>query len=136
MNKKTGLIGILVLVILFVAVSAYAFNNNPYVQPIGDKSTKLALYNNNTNVWLHVDLQLEQVIPENGKKKTFYLDNIVKPNGKVTIDLSKILGYGNKKLPVGDNHQDPDPGKDSITPTAEGKSNLNMNLQGSVQYTK
>ena len=72
-------------------LSPYVFNNNPYVQPIGDKSTKLALYNNNSNVWLHVDLQLEQVNLKNGKKESFYLETFMKPNGKVTIDLSNFF---------------------------------------------
>ena len=99
MNKKTGLIAILVLVILGAAATVYAFNSNP--NQIGDKSTKLSLSNNNNNAWLHVNLQI-QYTPDNGEKKTVYLDNIVKPGEKLTIDLSKALGYGNKKLPVGE----------------------------------
>ena len=98
MNKKTGLIALLVLVILSAAASVYAFNTNP--NQIGDKSTKLALSNNNKKAWLHVNLQI-QYTPKNGKKKTVYIENIIKPGEKLTIDLSKALGYGNQKITRG-----------------------------------
>ncbi|MGZ4857097.1 MAG: hypothetical protein ACXVZU_01890 [Methanobacteriaceae archaeon] len=139
MNKKAGLISLLVLVILVAGVSAYAFNNQPYGKPIGDKSTKLALYNNNPNVWLHVDLQLEKVKLKNGKRQTLYVETFMKPAklkpdgtmkpGSVTIDLSQLLGYGNHKLPAGTTIRILS-WKGLYNPKAGGSSNLNLNMQG------
>jgi hypothetical protein len=45
---------------------------------------------------------IENATLKNGTVQNFYIETWTKPvNGTVTIDLSKLLGYGNEKLPAG-----------------------------------
>ncbi|EKQ54216.1 MAG: hypothetical protein B655_0873 [Methanobacterium sp. Maddingley MBC34] len=102
MRKNLGLLAILAVVIVVVAVSGCSNNNSnntTNVNAINEKSTKVALYNNNNDTWLQVEL-VGNVTFKNGTNATFYSDVYVKPNGNATIDLSQLLGYGNEKLPA------------------------------------
>ena len=140
MKKNAGIIAILALIIVVVAaVGAASFNNNSNVHPISAKSTKLALYNNNPDAWLHMDLVAEGVTFKNGTTSNLYIEAFMepaklKPNGKiqpgtVTIDLSQLLGYGNEKLPAGTIIRILS-WKGLYNPTAGGTSNLDLTMQG------
>jgi hypothetical protein len=130
MNKNAGLLALIAIVIVVVAASGCSTNAKQAVKtPVGDKSTKLALTNNDPNAWLHVDLQLVNVTLKNGKMETLYLETFMKPGGTLTIDLSKLLGYGNNKLPAGTTIRILS-WKGLYNPTAGGTSNLDLTMQG------
>jgi hypothetical protein len=71
------------------------------VTDISEKGTKFSVHNNGTT-YAVLDLIIENATLKNGTTQTFYGEVWIKPvNGTVTIDLSKLLGYGNEKLPAG-----------------------------------
>ena len=63
-------------------------------------ATKITYYNDGTT-WVHMNVIYENVTLKNGGVQTFYSDVYIKPKSSVTIDLSKLAGYGNEKLPPG-----------------------------------
>lgn len=98
-------IGIAIILIAAIAVGAYALTattssntNNGIVAAATDQDTKLDIHNNNPNVWAHVDLVFNAT-SKNGTTQTWYVEAFAQPGGNITIDLSKLLGYDNQKLP-------------------------------------
>ena len=63
-------------------------------------ATKITYYNDGTT-WVHMNVIYENVTLKNGGVQTFYSDVYIKPKSSVTVDLSKLAGYGNEKLPAG-----------------------------------
>lgn len=63
-------------------------------------ATKITYYNDGTT-WVHMNVIYENVTVKNGGVQTFYSDIYIKPKSSVTVDLSKLAGYGNEKLPPG-----------------------------------
>lgn len=87
-----------------VALSSFMFkasDSGLNVTDVSVKGTKLSIHNNGTT-WAVLDLIIENATLKNGSVETFYGEVWIKPvNGTATIDLSKLLGYGNEKLPAG-----------------------------------
>ena len=63
-------------------------------------ATKITYYNDGTT-WVHMNVIYENVTLKKGGVQTFYSDVYIKPKSSVTVDLSKLAGYGNEKLPSG-----------------------------------
>lgn len=63
--------------------------------------TKLDLVNINTQNWESVEMFIPNATTSNGTIKNFYIVTWIEPNSNITIDLSNMLGYGNKTLPEG-----------------------------------
>ena len=99
MRKNLGLLAILAVVIVVVAVSGCNNNNTTNSNDVNAKSTKLAIINNG-DTWMQIEL-VANVTHKNGTNMTVYVENFIKPKENVTVDLSKMLGYGNEPLPAG-----------------------------------
>ncbi|MDO8870341.1 MAG: hypothetical protein Q7V10_06270 [Methanobacteriaceae archaeon] len=102
MNKNILFIALIVILVAIIGVAAYMMLT-PSAEPsqVGEKGTKFAIHNNGTT-WAHVDMIIENATLKNGTVQNFYIETWMKPtNGSVVIDLSKLLGYGNEKLPAG-----------------------------------
>jgi uncharacterized protein YxeA len=103
---KTSIIIIAIIIIAVIIVGAFAaMSMNTTSTPqttynITEKGTKLNLKNNNTQLWSHMDIVIENVTVKNGSKQNFYLEAWVKPGENLTIDLSSLFGYGNERLPA------------------------------------
>jgi len=96
MDKKAWIIIIIVaLIIIVAAVLLWKPPTQKVAQP-----TVLALENNAGDHWTHSVAVMENVTKADGTIINFYADIWIKPNDKVTIDLSKELGY-NGSLPAG-----------------------------------
>ncbi len=98
MRKNLGLLAILAVVIMVVAVSG-CNDNSTDDTTVNEKSTKLAIINNG-DTWLQVEL-VANITHKNGTNMIVYVENFIKPEENVTVDLSKMLGYGNEPLPAG-----------------------------------
>ena len=102
MDKK-----IVLAIILMVAVimGGLAYANIPQTTgsqqntAISGNATNVAFQNNGTS-WKHVVTAFD-VTKTDGSKKKVYANLWVKPKGTANVDLSHILGYGNKALPKG-----------------------------------
>lgn len=99
MRKNLGLLAVLAVVIVVVAVSGCNDNNNNTSTDVNAKSTKVAIMNHG-ETWAQVEL-VANVTHKNGTNMTVYVENFIKPDENVTIDLSQIMGYGNEPLPPG-----------------------------------
>lgn len=95
--NRTLIAGFLVLVLVIVALASFftepvASQTSP--NEVSVEGSKLAIQNQG-DTWVRVEMNLNQV----GTDKNYYVDSFIQPGGKVTIDLSKIFGYPNQKLP-------------------------------------
>ena len=99
MRKNLGLLAVLAVVMVVVAVSGCNNNNNTTGTDVNAKSTKVAIMNHG-DTWAQVEL-VANVTHKNGTNMTVYIENFIKPDENVTIDLSQIMGYGNEPLPAG-----------------------------------
>ena len=95
MDKKIWLIIILVIAVIMggIAYANIPKNGSP------QNTTNVAFQNNGTS-WKHVVTAFD-VTKTDGSKKSVYADLWVKPKGTASVDLSHILGYGNRALPKG-----------------------------------
>ncbi len=104
---KSSVIVIAIIIIAVIIVGAFAamsmMGSTTTAQTqynLTEKGTKLNLKNNNTQLWQHMDIVIENVTLKNGSKQNFYLEAWVKPGENLTIDLSSLFGYGNERLPT------------------------------------
>lgn len=134
MKKINLIIYILSITLIIGGLSYFIMSSVAQPTPIsphlaGEKSTKLAVYNNHPRHWLHLDLVLENVTSKDGSVKTYYVDVMIKPGERLDIDLSQILGYTNEKLPPGTTIRILSwKGLANVNPG--GTDTLNMDLQG------
>ncbi len=124
------IVGALIAVIVVGALAATIFMKpQDSVTAAQDKATKLAFYNNGDN-WLHMNVVMENVTLKNGTTQTFYSELYLQPkNGTIVIDLSKLAGYGNEKLPAGTTIRIL-AWKGLLNSNAGGKGDLNLTMQG------
>ena len=94
MRKNLGLLAVLAVVMVVVAVSGCNNNNNTTGTDVNAKSTKVAIMNHG-DTWAQVEL-VANVTHKNGTNMTVYIENFIKPDENVTIDLSQIKAYGNE----------------------------------------
>ncbi len=60
--------------------------------------SKITVINNNTEVWAHWNLEIQNLPMKNGTKQTYYVQLWIKPGENATFDLSNMGGYGNTPL--------------------------------------
>ena len=68
---------------------------------VTEQGTKLELVNNNSQDWESVVMEVPNTTSSNGNKKNYFVVAWIEPGSNVTLDLSNMLGYGNKTLPSG-----------------------------------
>ena len=100
-SNRNAIILLVLIALIAVAVSGCTTNNNNSTS-VNEKSTKVAFYNNGST-WFHFGAVIENMTMKNGTVQNFYVQGYIKPGSNVTIDLSKLAGYGNEKLPAGTN---------------------------------
>lgn len=130
MNKNILFIALIVILVAIIGVAAYMMLT-PSAEPsqVSEKGTKFAIHNNGTT-WAHVDMIIENATLKNGTVQNFYIETWTKPvNGTVTIDLSKLLGYGNEKLPAGTTLRIVG-WKGLYNSTSTTNQNLNLKMEG------
>ena len=103
-RRNTIILGISITIVIvfgtFILLSDQSQGtsiNNTVTQ----QGTKLDLINSNTQNWESIEMMIPNATTSNGKIKTVYIVAWIEPNSNITIDLSNMLGYGNRTLPVG-----------------------------------
>ncbi|MDI9614051.1 hypothetical protein [Methanothermobacter sp.] len=92
---------ILVIVAILVIVgAAVLMTRNPTVAPPAAGNTLLAMSNHATDHQVHAVAVVENISKADGSLTNIYIDSWTQPGGKVSVDLSKELGY-NGSLPAG-----------------------------------
>ena len=97
-NNKSVII--LLVLIVFAAVSVSGCTSKTNSTNVNNSSTKVAFINNGTT-WFHFDAVIENMTLKNGTVQNYYVQGYMKPGGNVTMDLSGLAGYGNQQLPAG-----------------------------------
>ncbi|MGB9937092.1 MAG: hypothetical protein ACPK7O_05180 [Methanobacterium sp.] len=120
--------GVLIAVLVVGALAVTTFTNQNPSTAASPGATKLSFQNNGTT-WLHMDVILENVTLKNGTVQTFYNELWIKPNGTIVIDLSKLAGYGDTKLPAGTTLRIL-AWKGLFNNTTASNGELNLNMQG------
>ena len=130
-RRKTIFLSICITLIVvfgtFISISDQSQGtsiNNTVTQ----QGTKLDLVNSNTQNWESVEMVIPNATTSNGTIRNFYIVTWIEPNSNITIDLSNMLGYGNKTLPEGtilDIHS-----ISSLYSTVPHNSNLSLKIMG------
>ncbi|MCG2828621.1 hypothetical protein [Methanothermobacter sp. K4] len=97
--NRNALILVIVVILVIVGVAAL-MTRNPTVTPPAAGNTLLALDNHAADHQVHAVAVVENVSKADGSLTNIYLDSWTQPGGRVTVDLSKELGY-NGSLPAG-----------------------------------
>lgn len=97
-------IGITIILMVTVIMGGFAYANifpadSQQNTALPDKATSVA-FQNNGDSWTHVVAAFD-ITKKDGTIKKIYANLWVKPRGTAKVDLSGILGYGNKALPEG-----------------------------------
>lgn len=106
MKKNYVIISTVIIAAFIVILSTLTFSesqSNVINSNLTEKGTKLALKNNNNDVWEHMDLEIQNVTLENGTRQNINIEAWIEPGGTLIIDLSNIMGFENKPLPIGTN---------------------------------
>ena len=102
--QKNNQIAIFLIILAIAGASLltayYSTQNQVTADTQVAAATKITYYNDGTT-WVHMNVIYENVTLKSGEIKTFYSDVYIKPKSSVTVDLSKLAGYGNEKLPSG-----------------------------------
>lgn len=100
MNKNIIFLVLIVILIGIIGVAAFLMiNPNVPTSQVTATGTKIA-FENNGSTWVHTAAVFENVTLKNGTTTNVYADAWTMPeNGKVIIDLSNEMGYGNAPLP-------------------------------------
>ena len=101
MNKNILFIALIVILVAIIGVAAYMMLT-PTAGPaqLTEAGTKIALHNNGST-WVHTAGVFENTTLKNGTVSNVYFNAWTKPkDGKVVIDLSNAMGYGNESLPA------------------------------------
>ncbi|MBE2900865.1 hypothetical protein DNK57_08710 [Methanothermobacter thermautotrophicus] len=128
MNRNALILAIVVIIII-VGVAALMMGKQTVTPPAAG-ATLLALDNHAADHQVHAVAVIENVSKADGSLTNIYMDSWEQPNGRVTVDLSKELGY-NGSLPAGTTFTL----KMWIDPHANktGNATINMTVHGGSQ---
>ena len=103
---RTPVIILIVAVVLIIigAVAAIMMmmgGSNTTANTLTQNGTKIDFYNNNTQAWTHVEFVILNDTTVNNTNQVYYGEAWIKPGENKTFDVSSLLGYDNKSLPVG-----------------------------------
>ena len=103
-RRKTIILGVSITIVLIFGTFILLTNQSQGTSinnTVTQQGTKLDIINGNTNNWESFEMVISNATTSNGTVKTFYMVTWIEPNSNMTIDLSNMLGYGNKTLPSG-----------------------------------
>lgn len=100
MNRNTGIIIIVVIAVLLVgALAAFMM---PATTSTTESQTLMAFENKAPDHWVHSIGVIENITNKEGNPTTIFFRTWMQPdNGRVVMNLSEELGYGNEALPAG-----------------------------------
>lgn len=101
--KKWTIALLAVVIIAVLGIAAFSLtNSNSQTSASNGKGTDMAFYNQ-ANAWVHAVVVISNVTVENQTKPdTYFAEVWMKPStGTTQINLSQLLGYGDKALPEG-----------------------------------
>ena len=100
MNKNIIFLVLIVILVGIIGVAAFLMiNPNVPTSQVTATGTKIA-FENDGSTWVHTAAVFENVTLKNGTTTNVYADEWTMPkDGKVVIDLSNEMGYGNEPLP-------------------------------------
>lgn len=101
--KKWTVALLAVVIVAVLGIAAFSLTgNNSQTSASNGQGTNLAFYNQG-NCWVHAVAVIHNVTVANQTKPdTYFADIWMKPeSGTVQINLSQLLGYGDKTLPAG-----------------------------------
>lgn len=130
-NRKTIVLGISITLIIVFGTFIFLSDQSQGTSinnTVTQQGTKLGLVNSNPQNWESVEMFIPNATTSNGTIKNFYIVTWIEPNSNITIDLSNMLGYGNKTLPEGtilDIHS-----VSSLYSTVPNTSNFSLKIMG------
>lgn len=99
MNKNIIFIALIVILVFIIGAAAFMMFNTDAQTQVTATGTKIA-FENDGSTWVHTAAVFENVTLKNGTTTNIYADEWTMPkDGKVVIDLSNEMGYGNEPLP-------------------------------------
>jgi hypothetical protein len=129
---KTPVIILIVAVVLIIigAVAAIMMMGGTTTSnTLTQNGTKLEFYNNNTQAWTHIEFVILNDTTVNNTTQVYYGEAWLKPGENKTFDISSLLGYNNKPLPVG-SFLRIDTWTGLFNPNNSGNGNLNLTVRG------
>lgn len=100
--KKWTIALVAVVIVAVLGIAAFTLTNNGQSSTSNGKGTDMAFYNQ-ANCWVHAVVVISNVTVANQTKPdTYFAEVWMKPqSGTTQINLSDLLGYGDKALPAG-----------------------------------
>jgi hypothetical protein len=95
------IVAIVLLIIGAIAALLMMMGGNTTTNTLTQNGTKLEFYNNNTQDWTHVEFVILNDTTVNNTTQVYYGEAWIKPGENKTFDLSSLLGYNNRSLPIG-----------------------------------
>lgn len=101
MRNSIIIIAIIIIAVIIVgAFAALTMMGTPADNKtkITANGSKITVFNNNTELWAHWNLEVQNMPLKNGSQQTYYVQLWIKPGENATFDLSSMGGYGNTPL--------------------------------------